>query len=268
MNVTGPDAATYIALALAVPATIVGLYKWAFGRQMVEMSYAIKRTSILDGNRLGLPNAFQVTFNNVEVESLDKFEVIIWNSGISSIKEGDIVRTSPLILTIPDDTLLYNISISRTTDIDTNCRLLVSESGTYQIWFDFLDQDYGLAIEILTSRSIATPKVTGKIVNTRGKIYEKKFDETSLTKRDKRITFLFGMVIAFVPVLGMVGAYLFSPDNIGKWVNYLFTYTMFIAVGIGLMFMLRSMLTNALNLKKELPPIELKDNEKPNIWIP
>jgi hypothetical protein len=105
---------------------------------------------LLGGLHTELPPALALTVCGVQVRTLTKSILALWNDGATTIRGTDIVDHDPLrIECVNGGRILYN-EIARATRPANRVELAFDEShpGSLHCWFDYLDQGDGVIVEL------------------------------------------------------------------------------------------------------------------------
>lgn len=139
----------------------LAIYIYVIGKRRSELSYQLREFSVVGGLSAKFPDELIIHFNNIKVDKITSTELVIWNSGNTTINGYDIVEIDPLRLKCNEGSIL-KIEILRSTRnvIFPNFTLKENE---YRVGFDYLDHNDGFVAQIIHSGPKKNIKIIGSI---------------------------------------------------------------------------------------------------------
>ncbi len=119
-------------------------------------AYSLSRVVI--GTPSDAPQPLQVLFHDRPVSRLTATAVWFWNDGARAIRRTDVPDSSPLALSLSDDSGplgIVDMSVTRTSRDAIRFSAGLSSANTVRFSFDFLDANDGALIEILHTGTIS-----------------------------------------------------------------------------------------------------------------
>lgn len=129
-----------------------------------ELSVIVDSATIFN-NEL-FPNV-EIKVNGQDSKVLTKSEVILWNSGFTTICSSDVVESNLLRIELPQNSQFYASMIEKTTDDDMKFNIKQC-STSLNISFNYCKQDDGVKIVILHNSEKAS--FEGKLKSAASKI--------------------------------------------------------------------------------------------------
>jgi len=186
---------------IVIPTTITifgNLLFYLLGKKKTALVWSIKTRKLTSGPfRIGKDIKVLYQPNDIEVLSLSRSKIVIFNNSRKAIRDSDI--TSDLLLTTEGKVLKCTL-ISRSNDTIS----VSSDKSTIRVEFDYLKPKEGLVVEIDYQESFLEIQVDNVLLE--GKTKKKPLDAyNSFLKRRKFLSFIspFSKVIALRFVISL-----------------------------------------------------------------
>lgn len=137
----------------------IWLYK--ISKRKSELSYQIREFSVVGGRTSEFTDELTIHFNGNKVNEVTSTEVVIWNSGNTTIDGKDIVGSDPLRI-ICEDGFLLKISALRSSRSVITPSFNVDDT-TANICFEYLDEKDGFIIQIIHSGGKDNIRISGSV---------------------------------------------------------------------------------------------------------
>jgi hypothetical protein len=144
---------------------IIGIALTIKSRVSASLSYQTRSLEIIEKSKQILPKEITITFGDKIVQRLTKTEVILWNSGRTTLHGIDIVAEDPLRLEFSKDAQILQTRIIK-SNRDTNkftSIIRVNSPNIVDFSFDYLEPGDGAVVEILHTDKELYPKIQGTI---------------------------------------------------------------------------------------------------------
>lgn len=135
-------------LVNAIFAVIGGIISWIVARSTslkTEMSVIVYSSTIFKD---GVFPGVTIKVNGEDSKTLTKSEVVLWNSGFTTIYGSDVVEGNRLRIELPQNSQFYASEIEKTTDSDMKFEIK-EDATSLDIAFDYCKQGEGIRIAIL-----------------------------------------------------------------------------------------------------------------------
>lgn len=130
-----------------------------------SLSYQTRSLEIIEKSKQILPKEITITFGDKIVQRLTKTEVILWNSGRTTLRGIDIVAEDLLRLEFSKDAQILQtriIKLNRDTNKFTSI-IRINSSNIVDFNFDYLEPGDGVVVELLHTDKELYPKIQGSI---------------------------------------------------------------------------------------------------------
>ena len=119
----------------------------------------------------------KVYYKNSLIVNLTETRVFFWNAGRQSIRTNDLLKATPIVVSIPSEIEIYSISYISTPDLGKTIIFSEKEQEGYELSFDAMQKHDGICVRVLHSGNEENAiSVTGKLD---GRIKIKKATKTS-----------------------------------------------------------------------------------------
>jgi hypothetical protein len=148
----------------------------------------------------------EVWYKGQEVPDVRRTVVAFWNAGQEPIRRGDVIDGHPLLISMPDGTLILDAQVIATTgpEIDFTCD---PDDGQSVVNLDFscLNHQDGGAVEILHAGTSRTLEMKGGIVGVKGPPSPRETSELTVPTHPPLSLFL--ALMSVVPVVLLASTY-------------------------------------------------------------
>ncbi|MCL2566007.1 MAG: hypothetical protein FWE24_09405 [Defluviitaleaceae bacterium] len=93
----------------------------------------------------------KVFYKDIQITNLTETHVFLWNAGRKSIRTNDLLKATPIVISIPSDIKTYRISYVSTPDLGKTIQFFKSQQGGYELSFDAMQKHDGICIRVLHS---------------------------------------------------------------------------------------------------------------------
>jgi hypothetical protein len=159
----------WIGALIGIIGIIIAFIFYRKSQIRASLSYQTQSLEIIEKSKQILPKEVTITFGDKLVQRLTKTEVILWNSGRTTLREIDIVAEDPLRLEFSKDAQILQTRIIK-SNRDTNkftSIIRINSSNIVDFNFDYLEPGDGVVVELLHTDNELYPKIQGSIRGVR-----------------------------------------------------------------------------------------------------
>jgi hypothetical protein len=138
-----------------------------------KLTYESGNEVIIDRNNLAMPNELNLFYKNEQIVKLVRTVMYFWNSGNKTIRKEDLENGDKLRIELPNDTKIYSYKILKNTDKSNNFELYLDKNNIL-IYFNHLEPENGVKLEILHNNESISAKISGKVIELKGDITNSK----------------------------------------------------------------------------------------------
>lgn len=155
----------WVGWVIGLCAVVLAVVFYFKSRVTAELACQWRGRHLVGGNEADLPAEVVIAYKGTTVPRLSSAEVILWNSGKSTVRGSDVVATDPLRIVLSEDARILRITVSAVTrEVNAFAATVHSERLNEAICvFDFLDSGDGVRVELLHTSKRRTPKIKGTI---------------------------------------------------------------------------------------------------------
>lgn len=178
----------WLGLLISLTSIFFAWYFYKKSRKVASAAY-MKDSYMIIGSRVGgLPQNVSVIFNETKVERLTKTTIVFWNDGTDVLHGKDIVDKFPLKVTFNKGEQILDAKIIKCSKDANDFRISIDlkEPFSARVFFDYLDPNDGVVIELLHDSSVKYPSFEGIIKGVPNGIVDK---GVIIHQRNKQLLF-------------------------------------------------------------------------------
>ncbi|MGE0280006.1 MAG: hypothetical protein AB7P20_05255 [Rhizobiaceae bacterium] len=225
---------------------LIAIYQ-TYRRKIPGIAYQASGQRIIRHPRT-LKRRVQVKFDDVEITDLSSTQILIWNSGSTSIRREDIVGKDRITIEFSESTRVFEATIAAVTRKENGFELKADFQSPSKVIadFEFLDPADGVALRILHSGTFdKIPKIRGTVVGAKEILYRGAFDLSTQLRISARkpkfllrvamfiYSYLFSILLLIVGAFFILISYYYIEvdrffDELNKRTSYFSSYLAFI----------------------------------------
>ncbi|UAY91862.1 hypothetical protein KSL88_20705 [Pectobacterium polaris] len=172
-----------------------------------EPYYQWQTNTIIGEIQDDISSDIKISFKGIDIDSLKRTIIVLWNNGNSYIDNNIIIKEYPLTISFPDgDILSHQVkSVSKSSIIASTHK----KDGNICVDFNYLDSKEGVCVEILHTSSEYTPSVSCTIKGIKGGFINKgKIPQQDLLKKGRILKYLMPTIGILMTSTGVISIYI------------------------------------------------------------
>lgn len=130
----------------------LAVYLYRLGKRRTTLSYQVVREfGITGGAKAAFPPELEMRFAGATVGQVTLTEIVVWNSGNTTVDASQIVSSDPLMLTVKEGDILRASILRSTRPVIGAVAQANQHSSSINLDFAFLDPNDGFVVQLIHS---------------------------------------------------------------------------------------------------------------------
>ena len=132
-------------------------------KEKKEVSYRLQSNVLIRKNKSKYEK-LSIMYAEKQIDNLCVSTFTIWNSGNRSLQSSDVVASKELTITASDKSSVLDASIICTSEPTNNFVIEILDERTVKIFFDYIDRNDGVVIQVIHTGSEEELSIDCKII--------------------------------------------------------------------------------------------------------
>lgn len=141
----------------------LAVYLYFLAKRSAALSYQLREFSVVGGRTAEFPEELEIRFAGEQVDQVTATEIVLWNSGNTTIDGSQIVLMDPLRVQVSSGVILKPTIIRQTRPVIGAVVSMGEAANVGNIGFDFLDPNDGFVVQFVHSGARGEMEIIGTV---------------------------------------------------------------------------------------------------------